>query len=405
MKILLLLGRYLPHKNGGIENYSHLLSTLLLQSNHTVEIAILESPESAPYFYDDVKINVLNGSFEKFKVLLQENQYDICHFQEYSAFGGIEMFWLKEAAQYCKKVFFTFHLPYFTCYKNDFRYFGIEDCNEFSAPERCVKCVIATRLNYKKATAVNLANAGIQLVIPFYLKTNKANKLKEAIQLNIHQLDELVIICDKIFIIADWFKKIIKVSGYASPHFKLIPPIVRPAFYIPQKFQKPLKHKLLFAGRVEHQKGLLLLCKAMKIIKRKSIRVDVVGNKVDEKYFFECEKNFAFTYKGPVQREELLSKLPDYDFLVLPSVFTEMYSMVLQEALIAHVPVIASAAKGNIDAINEGKNGFLFNYDDHKDLARVVDKAYDLLENKWVPEFQTPNNYENDLKEILSYYN
>ena len=404
LRILLVLGRYLPDKNGGIENYSHLLSSLLLKSGHSVEIGILESPAPESYFFDDIKINTLNGSFEKFKGLLQGSQYEICHFQEYSAFGGIEMFWLQAAKQYCKRVFFTFHLPYFTCYKNDFRYFGIENCNEFSSPDRCVKCVIATRLKCKMKSPELLVNAGIQIGLPIFVKTHKAKKLREAIQLNTGHLDELVIICDKIFLIADWFKTIIRVNGYASPHFKLIPPIVEPAFFTPQKVQMPLKYKLLFVGRIEQQKGLLLLCKALKISKRKSIRLEVVGNKVDEKYFLECQKEFAFTYNGTVQREILLTKFREYDFLVLPSVFTEMYSMVLQEALTALVPVIASTAKGNVDAIDDGKNGFLFKYGDHKDLERVIDKAYNLLENKWVPKFRELNDYVNDLEEILSYY-
>ena len=405
MKILLILGRYLPNKNGGIENYCHLLSNLLLSSHHTIEIAILESPETEPYIFDKVRVYPFNGNFEKYKNLLQENQYDICHFQEYSAFGGIEMFWLKEARKYCKKIFFTFHLPYFTCYKNDFRYFGIQDCNDFSSLERCVKCVIATRLHYKKHAAVNITNKVIELVLPYLEKTNKANNLKSNIQVNTGHLDELIETCDKIFVIANWFKKMLAANGHTSLRISLIPPLVKPAVDTAQIFPNSVKHKLLFVGRIEEQKGLHLLCHAMNVIKTKNIRLDVFGYKEDDNYFHECEKEYAFTFEGTLPREALLSRLTEYDFLVLPSVCTEMYSLILQEALTAGIPIIASSAKGNVDLIHDGINGFLFNYDDHYDLASVIDKAYQMLKNKWVPQFHHSNNYENDLKEILSYYN
>jgi glycosyltransferase involved in cell wall biosynthesis len=88
----------------------------------------------------------------------------------------------------------------------------------------------------------------------------------------------------------------------------------------------------------------------------------------------------------------------------MPSVFTEMNSMMIKDAFNYNLPVIASAAKGNLDVIREGKNGFIFNYDDHKDLARVIDEAYNLKKKGWHPEFETYNSAENDWKQILSYY-
>jgi glycosyltransferase involved in cell wall biosynthesis len=88
----------------------------------------------------------------------------------------------------------------------------------------------------------------------------------------------------------------------------------------------------------------------------------------------------------------------------MPSVFTEMYSMMIKDAFTNNLPVIASAAKGNADVIKEGKNGFIFKYGDHKDLARVIDEAYNLKQKGWQPEFETNDSAESDLQEILSYY-
>ena len=85
-----------------------------------------------------------------------------------------------------------------------------------------------------------------------------------------------------------------------------------------------------------------------------------------------------------------MSQLENYDFLVLPSVFTEMYPLVIIDAFHRRLPVIASTAKGNKDVINDGLNGFLFKYDDAKDLAVTIDRAYQFKNNGWVPVFSEP---------------
>lgn len=407
MRILLVLGKYLPEKSAGIENYSHQLAKLLLQDGHRVEAAILESGELQPYTYQDVKVIPLKNGFVSFIKLIQESNYDICHFQEYSAFGGIEMYWIQAAKKLCEKVFFTFHLPYLTCYKNDFRYNGIEDCNNFSSPERCVKCIVATKLNYKKSSGFILRNFGIELIIPLLKRSGTINRLAARIRLRKVQLNELVSTCDCIFIYADWFKKILVQNGYKSDSIKKIPYITRSAFRRDTSSGQArfaVKNKLLFVGRIEEQKGLLLLCKAMNLISTENIQLDVFGNVVDVKYNSDCERAFEFNFKGTLPLQKLLLLLPEYDFLVLPSVFTEMYSMILKDALKNQLPVIASAAKGNADIIKEGKNGFIFNYDDYKSLAEVIDKAFCLKLNGWKPEFEPDDSFENGAQEILSYY-
>jgi glycosyltransferase involved in cell wall biosynthesis len=135
------------------------------------------------------------------------------------------------------------------------------------------------------------------------------------------------------------------------------------------------------------------------------IEIDVYGNVGEEGYFKSCKEIFLFNYKGIITRKELSKLLPEYDFMVLPSVFTEMYPMVVQEAFSAGLPVIASSAKGNRDAITNGVNGFLFEYDNAKDLAKTIDKAYQLKASGWLPEFSYPDNPEKDTEEIVSYYN
>jgi glycosyltransferase involved in cell wall biosynthesis len=403
LKILLVLGRYLPEKSAGIENYTHWLATNLLQINNSVDVAIINSKNREKYNYDSVDVLPLNG-FQNFISLVENTPYDICHFHEYSGKNGINIQWFQVAKKYCNKVYFTFHLPYLTCYKNDFRYKGIKDCNNFSSTMRCLECIIATNLNYNKSVGINLKNLGIDLITPLSRTSGKVLKLKVRIEDNSQNLKELINICDQIFIYGAWFKEILEKNGFESTKIKLIPHITKTSEKGVEKSDNTIKYKILFVGRIEQQKGLHLLCKAMNLNKIPEIQLDVAGNQVDVGYYDLCKREYPFNYVGVLARSQLISSLQHYDFLILPSVFTEMYSLVVREAFYENLPVIASAAKGNLDVIKEGKNGFIFNYNDYTDLASVINKAYSMKQNGWQPEFEMNDSNETDLKEVLSYY-
>jgi glycosyltransferase involved in cell wall biosynthesis len=400
----MVLGTYLPYKNAGIENYTHTLVKNLVENKYSVQVAILERGAESVYLYEEVPVIPLTNGYRSFTKLINKEKFDICHFQEYSGINGINLKWFLTAKENCNKVFFTFHLPYLTCYKHDFRYKGVEDCDNFSSPSRCVNCIIATKLNFRKS-AFSIRNFSINLVTPLLKKSLRINHLKDRIKERKVELNELIRICSHIFIYADWFKNILNDNGYVSSTIVKIPYVTNESFKNEVSNTEPLrvKNKIVFVGRIEKQKGLLLLCKAMNLIKP-NIELDVFGNVVDEKYNETCRNEYEYNFKGTLPLKDLLHLLGQYDFLVMPSVFTEMYSMMIKDAFKNNLPVIASAAKGNADVIQQGKNGFIFNYDDHKDLARVIDKAYDLKQNGWQPEFETNTSTESDLQKILSYY-
>jgi len=401
LRVLLVTGNYLPGKNGGIENYSHWLATLLLQNHFEIEVAALNVNENEDYFYEGVKVNYLKGSFSVFESLLEKGNFDICHFHEYSEFGGIEIPWFKKAREHSKKVFFTFHLPYFTCYKGDFRYKGTEDCNTFSNSKRCTECVIADKIGYEnhRSEIVLKSVAGLMKL------TGSKKKLEEKIISKYQKLSDLIATCDNIFIYADWFKNILFENGYADDSIKKIPYKTKTNISgLNAARDYSIRNKILFVGRIQHQKGLHLLCKAMNGITTRDIQLDVYGNIMDRDYYDQCIKEYSFNFKGTTNYVQMLGILKEYDFLILPSIFPEMYSLIIKDSFYEQLPVIASSSKGNKDVIVDGVNGFLFDYDNAKDLAGTIDRAYQLKDNGWVPVFSEPGNPEKDIEEIVSYY-
>jgi glycosyltransferase involved in cell wall biosynthesis len=76
------------------------------------------------------------------------------------------------------------------------------------------------------------------------------------------------------------------------------------------------------------------------------------------------------TWRGPEPSSHRL--LSEVDLLVVPS-HHEPYSMILQEALAAGVPVLAAASGGPPDVVRPGENGWLFPDGDAGALAGLID--------------------------------
>lgn len=400
MNILFVLGKYLPYRNAGMENYTHWIAGLLLKKGHMVYVATLDGPAQA-YDFDGALVMKMEDTNRGFEEILALKGIDICHFQEYSAYGGIEIPMFELAKKNCKKVFFTFHLPYFTCYKNDFRYLAEEDCSVFNDPLRCSYCVAYTSMLEKYKINRTILKFIAQVSKLSFVRT----KLESRIRKNQEPFHRLIDFCDTVFIYPDWFYSLIAENGFLNEKIKKIPYKNRidAAELISNRPVQPT-YKLLFAGRLQREKGLHLLTAALAELKDNSISLDVYGNVIDKTYFDACRKSYSFNFKGTVPLEELKAGFAQYDFLILPSMFPEMYSLIIKDAFNFGLPVIASDSKGNKDAITDGVNGFLFEYGSISSLSKVIENAYNSLMNGWKPFFGVYPDVDNEEKELLSYY-
>ena len=103
--------------------------------------------------------------------------------------------------------------------------------------------------------------------------------------------------------------------------------------------------------------------------------------------------------------EALGDMLAEHDVFVIPSICEETYSFVTREALSAGLPVIASRRGALPEAIQEGKNGFLFEPEDAVDLRRCLRRLVDepgLLTQFKAASFQwrDAHAYARDIEQI-----
>ncbi len=74
-------------------------------------------------------------------------------------------------------------------------------------------------------------------------------------------------------------------------------------------------------------------------------------------------------FMGPYNHTELSGILSNLDVVVVPSIWHETFNIVAREALLSGCPVIASDIGALPEAIDDGRNGFLFEPGDPDDLS------------------------------------
>jgi GT2 family glycosyltransferase/glycosyltransferase involved in cell wall biosynthesis len=83
------------------------------------------------------------------------------------------------------------------------------------------------------------------------------------------------------------------------------------------------------------------------------------------------------TVRGLVAHERIADALASVDVLVVPSIWPENSPLVIQEAFLAGVPVVASRIGGIPEVVEEGTSGLLFEAGNSGDLARVLRRLLD----------------------------
>ena len=134
------------------------------------------------------------------------------------------------------------------------------------------------------------------------------------------------------------------------------------------------------ACRIEHQKGQHLLFDAMALLKKRGLKTNatVFGNVMDEEYKTKLTNQIKeFNLENHIHfygfHSDPTSVMPCFDVIVMPSK-NETFGLVLVEAMLANVPVIATNAGGVPEIIDHEKTGLLFKWGDCEDLANQLEK-------------------------------
>jgi len=178
--------------------------------------------------------------------------------------------------------------------------------------------------------------------------------------------------------VADYFGGRIAGESHFIPN-----PIASSYFDIPRAEETG---RVLFAGRLIPLKGVLDLIRATATISRtQPIELVLAGSLEDQQYVDQLRSEVEqlgikdqVHFPGILDAESLRKELSRASMLVLPS-YQETAPMVIQEAMAAGVPVIATRVGGTRYQVRDGETGFLI---DARDVQALTGRIGELLSNQ-----------------------
>lgn len=137
--------------------------------------------------------------------------------------------------------------------------------------------------------------------------------------------------------------------------------------------------RVVFVGRLSREKGVDVLLRAMREVP--GLRCLIVGDGPDRgrlEGLASAMKLGNVAFAGALRGEALDSEIRRALAMVAPSIWEEVFGLVILEAYAWGKPVVASRVGGLPEVVRDGETGFLFEPGDAFDLA---DKLTRLLEN------------------------
>lgn len=138
-----------------------------------------------------------------------------------------------------------------------------------------------------------------------------------------------------------------------------------------------------FLGRIIPVKGIHILIDAFNGMTGENAELNIYGEAPASAEYLESRvKNPRIHFRGPYDNQDVAEVLSNIDVLVVPSIWYENSPLVIHEAFLAKIPVIATNLGGMAEYVKDGKNGLLFelgNVDDLRDKMTKLARNPELL--------------------------
>ena len=390
MKILQISHGLPPKETAGVELYTFYLSKALVQLNHQVHVFCREeNPEKEEFSALQEEIDGLrvtrvvnnltriygprslyeNHFFdETFSKTLQREKPDLVHFQHLFALSG---HLVKIAKEEGYPVVFTLHDFFILCpriqlLKKDLRLckgplYGLEcaSCLESLSPRDTRTKLFLWAKDFLPFSFIKWTKRFF--IPPKYL----GDRGYEAFH-RYRYMYEVFKACDLLLTPSKFVKKSF-LTYYSSMASKMkVLSLGIPSFNHQSRPKKPDKRvRFCYFGNILPMKGIHVLVEAFKTIPKGKAILTIYGARTPwtQDYYDRLRQQatgLEVNFRGPYQREDLPEALSDQDVAVLPAIWPETFSIVIREANLLGLPVIASRIGAIPEAIEEGVNGLLF---------------------------------------------
>ncbi len=129
-----------------------------------------------------------------------------------------------------------------------------------------------------------------------------------------------------------------------------------------------------FLGRIIPAKGIDLLIEAFCGMEEEDAVLNIYGSlSASGRYLKDKVRNPRIHFRGSYDNRDIAKVLSEVDVLVVPSIWYENSPLVIHEAFLAKVPVIATNLGGMAEYVHDGENGLLFELGNVKNLTEMME--------------------------------
>ncbi|MFH0865921.1 MAG: glycosyltransferase family 4 protein [Bacteroidota bacterium] len=198
---------------------------------------------------------------------------------------------------------------------------------------------------------------------------------------------------------------------YAEKNIIIQNGIDRNAFF-PDISKRMERLRILFSGRLVHQKDPFTFLKALNQLVKENISdfdVLISGDgllrKNMELYVVENKLNYYVKFSGWMDRDILIAEYQKANLFVQTSKYEAM-SMAVMEALASGAFVICTMAGSNNTIVRDGTNGYFFETGNYLMLSEKIKTAFQKLssDKKWIAPSDTVNAWKTLADEYLKYF-
>jgi len=436
MKILQVIHSFPPHTFSGTEVYSYQLSKELAKRNRVFVFFRVKNTADPEYLlkhynYQGLETYSINHTFgscesfrgtfrdsnidQKFAEVLNGVKPDIVHIHHllFLSHGIID-----EIKKRNIPIVYTLHDYWLFCYRGQLVKDNLEICSDHSISgcRECLKFLVNIKKHSLSIYFIIKRSLPPVVLIPlkkiyrFLVRkpsTQKAQDYRESALSISLKIDRFIAPSNFIRnkFIAEGFpsEKIIHCdNGFNTQGYD----------ESANKRQGPLRFGYL--GTLIPTKGADILIRAFKGVNELDIELDIYGRLYaysSYEYYPGllkklCKKDKRINLRGEYDNQKIASILSGIDVLVVPSIWPENSPLVIHEAFLAKVPVIASRCGGIPELVIDGENGLLFNPADVDDLRKKLEYVIDNREilEKFKKNLPKIKSIEENAREIQTIY-
>jgi glycosyltransferase involved in cell wall biosynthesis len=323
---------------------------------------------------------------EGFRVILRKTRPRIVHL--HARTSAISERLVDAAHDAGAAVVFTYHTPTVTCTRGTMMLFGQQPCDGFIEPKRCTACTLAAHgvpksLAGLAALAPNILAAASRmpvggdpkLLIPALLAGERRRFCDF-----VGKVDHVVAVCH-------WVREVLERNGVPSERITLSRQgLSQTSSHLPPRAGGRQRGPLRIAcfGRTDRDKGLDLLARALKLIPKAPVLVDIFAVRQtvgpDQVYDWlgaQAQLDSRLTLRTAVAPDEVVGIMAGYDLIAVPSRVLETGPLVVLEAFAAGVPVLGADLGGIAELVDNGMDGILVPADDTAAWAAAIVRLID----------------------------